>query len=89
MSLRHGMVLSVGLVLAAAPVLGETLPLPPRLPAAGTTAGAPVRLAQAQVISWHTCPLEGRDVTDCLKADIIAAAESGSSAHSRIWNPVG
>lgn len=48
MSLRHGMVLSVGLVLAAAPVLGETLPLPPRPPAAGTTAGAPVRLAQVQ-----------------------------------------
>lgn len=31
-----------------------------------------VRLAQGQVISWHTSPLETAQVADCLKADIIA-----------------
>ena len=32
-----------------------------------------VRLAQGQVISWHTAPLETAQVADCLKADIIAS----------------
>ena len=83
MSLRHGMVLSVGLVLAAAPVLGETLPLPPRLPAAGTTAGAPVRLAQAQtktpaVVSAAAAPI--RDNLPRTLSEALAATYANQPA---------